>query len=350
MSALRPSPLRESEVAKNRSLITVSEVTGAWAIMPTPATPDASDWRAENTVDLDETARVVEGLVAAGVDGILALGTLGECATLTWDEQLAFMKVLVDSAAGRIPVFVGTTSLNTRETIRQTRIASDIGAAGTMLGVPMWCAASIPTAVQFYRDVAEACPDMGICVYANVEAFKFEFPTAFWAQVAQISQVVSSKYNAMGNLLQDIAATRGQIKFLPIDAAYYGAARMDPEFCDAFWTNNAVCGPAAVIRFRDVIAAAKASGDWREAKQMAGEIGHALATLFPNGSFKEFSTYNIGLEKARMNAAGWMNAGPVRPPYQIVPEAYLEGARESGRRAAALHARYLSEGSAIAAE
>lgn len=337
-------------MAKSKPLITTGQVTGAWAIMPTPAKPNASDWREQDTVDLDETARVVEGLIAAGVDGILALGTLGECATLTWDEQHAFMAALVDSAAGRIPVFVGTTSLNTRETVRRTRIASDLGADGTMLGVPMWCAPSVPVAVQFYRDVAEACPDMGICVYANAEAFKFEFPTPFWAQVASIPQVVSSKYNAMGNLLQDIAATRGQIKFLPIDAAYYGAARMDPDFCDAFWTNNAVCGPATVIRFRDTIAAAKLSGDWSAARTMAGEIGHALATLFPNGSFKEFSTYNIGLEKERMNAAGWINAGPVRPPYHIVPEPYLEGARESGRRAAALHQKYSAELEPVAAE
>ena len=53
----------------------------------------------------------------------------------------------------------------------------------------------------------------------------------------------------------------------------------------------------------------------------------------------EFSKYNIGLEKARMNAAGWMKAGPCRPPYHLVPESYLEGACESGRMLAKLHAR-----------
>lgn len=327
-------------MAKSKSLMTVDEIVGAWAIMPTPAKPGSDDWRADDTVDLDETARAVNGLIEAGVDGILALGTLGECATLTWDEQYKCMATLVDAAAGRIPVFVGTTTLNTRETVRQTRVASDLGADGTMLGLPMWCAPSVDTAVQFYRDVAEACPDMGICVYANQEAFKFDFPTSFWAQVASIPQVVTSKYTTMDRLLQDIAASREQIRFLPIDAAYYGAARMNPEFCTAFWTNAAVCGPSVCTRFRDTVAAAKQSGDWSEAKVMAGEIGYSLATLFPNGSFKEFSMFNIGLEKERMNAAGWMAAGPTRPPYHIVPEAYVEGARESGRRAAALHEKY----------
>lgn len=52
--------------------------------------------------------------------------------------------------------------LNTRDTIRETRFARDLGADGTMLGFPVWCAMSVPGAVQFYRDVAEARPDMAI--------------------------------------------------------------------------------------------------------------------------------------------------------------------------------------------
>ena len=155
-----------------RQLLTVDEVRGCWAIMPTPATPDAGDWRVQDTVDLDETARAAEKLVAAGVDAIVTLGSLGECATLTWEEKRAYLSTLVETVRGRVPLFGGTSSLGTRETIRQTREARDIGIDGVMLGPPMWCAPDVPTAVQFYRDVAEACPDTAICIYANPEAFK----------------------------------------------------------------------------------------------------------------------------------------------------------------------------------
>lgn len=81
---------------------------------------------------------------------------------------------------------------------------------------------------------------------------------------------------------------------------------------------------------------ARQSGDWTKAKALTDRIGMTYRTLFPNGSFKEFSIYNIGIEKARMDAAGWMKAGPVRPPYHIVPEHILEGGRESGRQWAKL--------------
>lgn len=320
-------------------LLTVDEVQGAWAIMPTPARDNASDWRVADTVDLQETARVAEALVKSGVDAILCFGTLGEGATLTWEEKRKFISVMVETVRGRVPFFCGTTSLNTRETIRQTAEAFDLGADGTLLGVPMWCLTDVPTAVQFYRDVAEACPQMAICVYANPEAFKFDFPRSFWAQVSELPQVITAKYIGIGHLVADLNASKRRIRLLPIDADYFAAARIDPEFCTAFWTSGAVCGPAPVLTLRDEVAKAKSSGDWLQARAISEAIAGTYATLFPNGSFKEFSSYNIGLEKARMDAAGWMKAGPCRPPYHLVPEPWLKGARVAGERWTELHHR-----------
>lgn len=321
----------------NRELLTAQDITGAWAIMPTPAKAGANDWRNNDTVNLDETARAAEQLIAAGINGILTLGTLGESATLTWPEKQAFMQTLVETINGRVPLFCGTTALNTRDTIEQTRYAYDIGVDGTMLGIPMWCAPSVEVAVQFYRDVAAALPNMNICIYANPEAFKFEFPRTFWAQVAELPQVVTAKYIGIGTLLADLRASQFRIKLLPLDFDYYAAARMEPDFCDAFWTSGAVCGPEVALFLRDVIAEAKHSGDWTAAKSFNDRLGPTAKTLFPNGSFQEFSMYNIGLEKARMDAAGWMRSGPIRPPYHIVPEPYLAGARKSGELWAALN-------------
>ena len=70
--------------------LTTADIQGAWAIMPTPSKADASDWRAADTVDLDEAVRAAEAMVASGIDGILTLGTFGEGSTLTWEEKRAF--------------------------------------------------------------------------------------------------------------------------------------------------------------------------------------------------------------------------------------------------------------------
>lgn len=318
-------------MTNKQKLMTVDEVQGAWAIMPTPATDDASDWQASKTLDVDETARAVEGMVEEGIDGILSLGTLGECATLTWDEKKLFIGTAVEATRGRIPFFAGTTCLGTRETIEQTRQAYELGARGTMLGLPMWCAADLKTAVSFYKDVAAACPDMAICVYANTAAFRFPFGADFWAEVCDIPQVIMAKYGAVPNLEADMAAVNKKVKFLPIEAFYLNVAQADPEFNTAFWSSGAACGPSLAAQLRDVVQGARDSGDWSAAEALSEEIGKTLWPLIPGGNnFEEFNKYNIGLEKERINAAGWMKAGPCRPPYTYVPEEYMNGARASG--------------------
>jgi trans-o-hydroxybenzylidenepyruvate hydratase-aldolase len=328
---------------QKKTRLTADDIQGAWVIMPTPATPDASDWRVQHTVDLEETARIVEALIAAGVNGILSNGTFGECATLTWEEKRDFIATVVETARGRVPFFCGTTALHTREVIHQTREAMDIGASGTMLGVPMWCKMEVPTAVRFYRDVAEAVPEAAIAVYANPEAFKFDFPRPFWAQVSTIPQVVTAKYLGIGMLDLDLQLAPS-IRFLPHEDDYYAAARIDPERMTAFWSSGAMCGPATAIRLRDTVNEAKRSGNWTNAKSISDAMRKADSTLFPRGDFAEFSKYNIGLEKARMDAAGWLKAGPCRPPYHVVPEEYLVGARKSGEAWSALHTRYSEPG------
>lgn len=318
-------------MGNKRSLLTATEINGAWAIMPSPAKDGADHWGARDTVDLDETVRMVDAMIAAGVDGILTMGTLGEVATMTLEEKQSFISAVVETARRRVPIFVGTSTLNTRDTIAQTRWAADVGADGTMVGVPMWCAPSVDTAVQFYKDLGEACPTTAIAIYANYEAFKFEFGLGFWIRVSKIPQVVTAKLPPVAQLATMVEFTGRRIRFLPIDNEYYASARIAPEFITAFWSSSACCGPEAAIALRDRVLAAKKDGDWEPARKLSNALAAAVAPVFPNGSFKEFSTYNIRLEKERMNEAGWLRAGPTRPPYQIVPEAYLEGARLSGR-------------------
>lgn len=331
-------------MTKRRERLTAADIQGCWAIIPTPAKDNASDWRATDTVDLDETARVVDALIASGVDGILSLGTLGECATLDWEEKRAFMATLVEAARGRVPVFGGTSSLSTRQTVRETQLAFDLGIDGTMIGPPMWNKPDVGTAVQFFKDVAEAVPEMALCVYANPFVFKFDFPPPFWAQLAAIPQVVSAKTASAGTYLRDQKASRGKIRLMPIDAEYYAAARLDPETATAFWSSSASCGPAPAIALRELIAEAKTSGDWSQALALSDKIGQAILPTIVYGDFNEFQMHNISLEKLRMDAAGWLKAGPNRPPHHVVPDKIKELGRLGGEAWAALQREYADYG------
>ncbi|WP_017776858.1 dihydrodipicolinate synthase family protein [Paraburkholderia kururiensis] len=330
-------------MSRARKLLTADDIQGCWAIIPTPARDGADQWSAVDTLDVEETRRIVNAMIDAGVDGILSLGTLGECGALTWAEKELFMRTLVEAAAGRIPIFGGTTALGTREAIAQTRAARDIGLDGTMVGPSMWNKPDVAAAVRFYQDLAEAVPDMAICVYANPFVFKFDFPPPFWAQVAEIPQVVCAKVASYATLLRDTKAARGRIRFMPMDSEYMGAVKLDPRGSVAFWSSSASCGPAPAVALRDLVAQARHSGDWSAVEELSDEMGRAVLPIVCYGDFNLFQTHNVTLEKGRMNVAGWLKAGPNRPPYHLAPPQILEFAKLGGEAWAALQEKYASK-------
>ena len=147
-------------------VLTAQETRGVWSLIPACATPNADELEARDTVDVDKLAAMVERLIQAGVDGIATTGRSAR-ATLLWDEHQKLIQTVVDVARKRVPILTGTTSLNTRRTLEKARWAESVGSDGLLNGVPMWLPPSWQNAVQFYKDLAEAMPNMAIMIYHN---------------------------------------------------------------------------------------------------------------------------------------------------------------------------------------
>lgn len=321
--------------------IDIEQLNGVLAIMPTPALANAADPAAVDTVDHQEARRAVSALIADGVDAIMINGTFGEGATLTWDELEEFTRTIVDEVAHRVPVFGGATTLNTRDTIARARVLGEIGVDGLLLGRPMWSPCDDETIVDFYRHVASGAPELGIVVYDNPVSFRGKISTAVYEQIARIPQVIAAKYPALGDsFAADLDAMGDGMRLLPLAREWYTAWQQAPGRVPACWSGSASCGPAPDLAMRDALRA----GRMDEAAQIADALGIASETFFPNGSFEIFSRYNVPLEKIRIDEAGYIKAGPCRPPYIHCPDDYAEGARESGRRLAALHRRLTEQG------
>jgi 4-(2-carboxyphenyl)-2-oxobut-3-enoate aldolase len=317
--------------------LSADDVRGVFAIMPTPALPGADDPAMADTVDHSETARAVRALIEDGVDAVLTTGTFGECATLTWPELRGFAETAVASAAGRVPVFVGATTLNTRDTIERARVLRDLGVTGMLLGRPMWCYLDDADIVAYYRAVAEAVPELAIIVYDNPEAFKGKISSAAYRQLAALPQVIAAKYPVLGpSFADDLAAMGGRMRALPVDRDWFAAWAKAPDEITACWSGSASCGPRPHVELARRIAAGDADG----AREVTAEFTQAAQGFLPRGDFALFAKYNIQLEKIRINEAGYVKAGPSRPPYLSCPPGYADGARASGRRFAALDAKY----------
>jgi 4-hydroxy-tetrahydrodipicolinate synthase len=99
--------------------------TGVFPILPTPFKPDQS-------VDLASFTRIVHFMRDLGVDGVTILGVLGEANRLTDKEREAITKVAV-TAAGGLPVIVGTSHSGTQACIDLSQMAADLGANAIMV-------------------------------------------------------------------------------------------------------------------------------------------------------------------------------------------------------------------------
>ncbi len=319
-------------------MIEARELKGLLSILPTPTKPGAERMDAVDTVDLDESARVVEQLIKDGVGGIMALGTMGECATTSQADYEKFVDCILSTAKKRVPMFVGATALGSHEIARRLRFIRDLGADGSLLGMPMWQPLTTEGAVKYFAEVSETFPDFGIMVYANSRAFRHDFGVDFWQGIGKSAPtVMSSKFGGRNILKEVIAATHGRVNLVPNDGAALGFAEESLETTTACW--SATMGPHPATAMMNAIAAR----DMVRAKEIADELHWAGEPIRPYvSSFEVFAQFNIQLEKVRMDAAGYVKAGAMRPPYNYMPEEMREAAMENGRRFAELEKKYAS--------
>jgi len=317
-------------------MLTAQDIKGVLAILPTPAKEGAERLDATNTVDLDETARLAESLVRDGASGIMALGTMGECATTSQPDYEAYVDCLLKTIRGRIPTFVGTTALGGHEIARRVKFVKELGATGTLLGIPMWQPPTLDMAVKFYADVATAFPSFPLMVYANSRAFRFPFNVDFWGQIIdKAPTVMSAKFSSKAILKESVAASKGRVNFVPPIGLAYEFAQISPETATTCWMPSV--GPQPGIALMTALAAR----DSQQAKAVADDIAWANEPHHSiTGSQEVFASYNIQMEKILMGASGYCKPGPIRPPYNVMPQNFVNAASEGGQRYAKLREKY----------
>lgn len=314
----------------NLPKITGSDLRGVMAYPPTPALPGASRVDSHDTVDLVETERMIRAFIADGVDAIAVNGTLGEMATLTLDEWKAFAACVAETAHGvnpDFPIFVGATTLNTRDTVSRMKYLADLGVTGTLLGRPMWGEMVAPAMDRFYRDVAEAVPELAIVIYDNTAAFRGVIPRSVYKTLIELPQVVAVKYAGGASVgfryHNDMVHTGTKFPLMPIETDWFPAWEMyGEELVGMAWSSTTAMGPGPVLALRDALR----DGRHEDAKWLTERLRWAHEPFLVGQNFPEFAKYNVPLEKIRVNGAGYLHVGESRPPYteDLVPEEHVK--------------------------
>lgn len=119
------------------------KIEGAMTALVTPM-------RGEH-VDFEALDALVEEQIAAGIDGLVAVGTTGESATLDTDEHIQVIRRVVQATRGRVPVIAGAGGNATAEALALTRASEEAGADALLQVTPYY---NKPTQEGLYRHFA----------------------------------------------------------------------------------------------------------------------------------------------------------------------------------------------------
>ncbi len=158
--------------------------TGIFTAIVTPFNQDGS-------VDYGCFEALIERQIAAGITGIVPVGTTGESPTLSTKEHVGVIAAAVKTAAGRVQVVAGTGGNSTDEALELTREALALGVNGTLQVTPYY---NKPTDEGLYRHFS-AVADLGVPVmlYNVPGRTSREIPIDVVARLAAHPHVVAIK-------------------------------------------------------------------------------------------------------------------------------------------------------------
>jgi 4-hydroxy-tetrahydrodipicolinate synthase len=134
-------------------------------IIPAVTTP----FDAAGEIDFDGLERNLAALLDAGVQGIVATGTMGEAGSLTSAERRSVVQAVVRAADDRVPVIAGVSAGTPAAAIAFAADAADAGAGALMLLPPLGYRGDAREIEAYYRSVAEAA-GLPLMAYNNPEA------------------------------------------------------------------------------------------------------------------------------------------------------------------------------------
>ena len=107
-------------------------------------------------VDNRALEHLIEFHISNGTEGIVAVGTTGESATLTPEEHLSVIELTIKIVAGRVPVIAGTGSNSTHEAIDMSLEAAALGSDAVLLVTPYYNKPTQHGLLAHYQAIAKA--------------------------------------------------------------------------------------------------------------------------------------------------------------------------------------------------
>jgi 4-hydroxy-tetrahydrodipicolinate synthase len=210
----------------------------AWqGIYPALLTP----FTANDEIDYPLFQINLDAQLAAGVDGIIIGGSLGEASTLTSQEKAEFLSYCVKSVNGKVPVIINVAEQSTKVAIAMAQQAEELGADGIMLLPPLKYKADDEEVVTYFQAVASATK-LPILIYNNPVDYGIKVSIAMFEQLMPYANIqavkestrdlanITNMINKFGNRFKIL----GGVDTISLECLMMGADGLVAGLVDAF--------------------------------------------------------------------------------------------------------------------
>lgn len=154
----------------------------------------------DGQIDEPGLRRLVEFHLQNGTDGLVPCGTTGESVSMTEEEQLRVIEIVVETVNGKIPVVAGTGTNSTAKTVKMTKEAQKIGADAALLVTPYYNKPTQNGLFLHFEAVAKAT-ELPLVLYNVPGRTSVNLLPETVARLAKIQTIVGIK-EASGNMDQ----------------------------------------------------------------------------------------------------------------------------------------------------
>jgi 4-hydroxy-tetrahydrodipicolinate synthase len=151
-----------------------------------------TQFREDESIDIDATMRHLEAMVDVGVHGMIVLGTVGENCSLKFDEKIDLLKATVQSIGKRVPILTGVAEYTTALACRFAQAAQDTGVDGLMVLPGMVYKSDPRETITHFRTVASSV-DLPIMCYNNPGSYGVDITPEMFDELADEPKLVAIK-------------------------------------------------------------------------------------------------------------------------------------------------------------
>jgi 4-hydroxy-tetrahydrodipicolinate synthase len=246
----------------------------------------------DGAVDEAAFVRLIERQIAAGVHGLVPVGTTGEGATLDRAEHKRATRICIDAAAGRVPVIAGCGNNATADVIELVAHAKEVGAAAALVVTPYYNRPSQEGLYRHYEAIVKAV-DLPILVYNVPSRTSVDIANDTLVRLARLPNIAGVK-DATGDLprasLQRLTCGPDWLMLSGDDPSALGYMAHGGHGCISVTSNVA---PAECAKFYDACLA----GDWPVALALQDRLVRLHKALFLDASPAptKFALAHLGL-------------------------------------------------------